>query len=233
METDIETTSRFEEYYMNQMQILVNVIDANNIFAEVARAGGKTEGITGPRIIRVANDMPGELSFLVHKTYVALMTNVWPNLQAYFSREVTVGGKVRSMLEYGIDYVVGENKLPSHFRKPRYPISYPKHSVVFRDGHHIQLVSSDQPESVAGRSAVHAIIEEMKHNKGEKLKTRLFPSLRGASAEIRRSPYYQGITGVSDTARVDLGEDDWFEEYEKNMDTKLMGIISGWKYYPI
>lgn len=51
METDIETTSRFEEYYMNQMQILVNVIDANNIFAEVARAGGKTEGITGPRII--------------------------------------------------------------------------------------------------------------------------------------------------------------------------------------
>ena len=87
METDIEITSRFEEYYMNQMQILVNVIDANNIFAEVARAGGKTEGITGPRIIRVANDMPGELSFLVHKTYVALMTNVWPNLQAYFSRE--------------------------------------------------------------------------------------------------------------------------------------------------
>ena len=149
------------------------------------------------------------------------------NLQAYFSREVTVGGKVRSMLEYGIDYVVGENKLPSHFRKPRYPISYPKHSVVFRDGHHIQLVSSDQPESVAGRSAVHAIIEEMKHNKGEKLKTRLFPSLRGASAEIRWSPYYQGITGVSDTARVDLGEDDWFEEYEKNMDNIFETLMNG------
>lgn len=223
MESDAAT---FERYYMNEMQIRANVIDANNIFAEVARAGGKTEGITGPRIIRVANDMPGELSFLVHKTYVALMTNVWPNLQAYFSKEVTVGGKVRSMLEYGIDYVVGESKLPSHFRRPRYPISYPKHSVVFRNGHHIQLVSSDQPESVAGRSAVHAVIEEMKHNKGEKLKTRLFPSLRGASAEIRRSPYYQGITGVSDTARVDLGEDDWFEEYEKNMDRRLMEEIS-------
>lgn len=134
METDIEITSRFEEYYMNQMQILVNVIDANNIFAEVARAGGKTEGITGPRIIRVANDMPGELSFLVHKTYVALMTNVWPNLQAYFSREVTVGGKVRSMLEYGIDYVVGENKLPSFISaSPDIPYPDPKHSVDFRD----------------------------------------------------------------------------------------------------
>ena len=66
----------------------------------------------------------------------------------------------------------------------------------------------------------------MKHNKGEKLKTRLFPSLRGANAEIRRSPYYQGITGVSDTARVDLGEDDWFEEYERHMDRKLLEEIS-------
>ena len=225
-ESTFDATTSFERYYMNQMQIQVNVIDSNNVFAEVARAGGKTEGITGPRIIRVANDMPGELSFLVHKTYVALMTNVWPNLQAYFSKPVTVAGKVRPMLEYGIDYVVGEAKLPSHFRRPRYPISYPKHSVVFRDGHHIQLVSSDQPESVAGRSAVHAIIEEMKHNKGEKLKARLFPSLRGSSADIRRSPYYQGITGVSDTARVDLGEDDWFEEYERHMDHKLLEEIS-------
>lgn len=218
--------TNFERYYMNQMQILVNIIDPNNLYAEVARAGGKTEGITGPRIIRVANDMPGELSFLVHKTYVALLTNVWPNLQAYFTKQVTVGARTRPMLEYGIDYVVGETKLPSHFRRPRYPISYPKHSVVFRDGHHIQLVSSDQPESVAGRSAVHAFIEEMKHNKGEKLKSRLFPSLRGASAEIRRSSYYQGITGVSDTARVDLGEDDWFEEYERHMNPSLLEEIA-------
>ena len=118
-ETTFDATTSFESYYMNQMQILANVIDPNNLYAEVARAGGKTEGITGPRIIRVANDMPGELSFLVHKTYVALMTNVWPNLQAYFSKEVTVGGKVRSMLEYGIDYVVGEAKVPDiRYRTP-------------------------------------------------------------------------------------------------------------------
>lgn len=216
----------FERYYMNRMQVLVNVIDPNNVFAEIGRAGGKTDGVTGPRLIRVANDMPGELSFLVHKTYVALMTNVWPNIQAYFSKQYQVGGIMRPMLEYGIDYVVGEAKLPSHFRMPRYPIAYPKHSVVFRNGHHLQLVSSDQPESVAGRSAVHAIVEEMKHSRGEKLKSRLFPSLRGASAEIRKSSYYQGVTGVSDTARVDLGEDDWFIDYEKNMDERLISEIA-------
>lgn len=225
-----DLTASFEEYYMNAMQIRANVIDPNVLIVEAGRATGKTEGVMGPRIIRVANDMPGELSFLVHKTYVALMTNVWPNIQAYFSRPV--GDGRRSMLEYGIDYIVGESKIPSHFKKPRYPIAYPKHSILFRNGHHLQMVSSDQPESVAGRSGVHAFIEEMKHNKGEKLKTRLFPSLRGASAAIRMSSYYQGITGVSDTARLDLGEDNWYEEYENNVNQELINeIVSASLYY--
>ena len=221
-----QPTADFEHYYMNRVQLLANIIDPNMLYAEWARATGKTEGVIVPRLIRVTNDMPGELSFLVHKTYVALMTNVWPNIQASFSRPVIVNGKQRAMLEYGIDYVVGEAKLPSHFRRPRYPIAYAKHSVIFRNGAHLQLVSSDQPESVAGRNAVHAFVEEMKHNSGEKLKSRLFPSLRGGSADIRRSAYYEGVTGVSDTARVDLGEDDWFEEYENKMDRQLIEEIA-------
>lgn len=214
----------FEDFYMNQMQIRANLIDANVLICEVARAAGKTEGVMTPRIIRVADSMPGELGFLVHKTYAALLTNVWPNIQASFSRPVQ--GNMRSMLEYDIDYVVGETKLPTHFKRPRYPIAYPKHAIVFRNGFHIQLVSSDQPESVAGRSGVHAFIEEMKHNKGEKLKTRLFPALRGSAAHIREQPYYQGITGVSDSARVDLGEDNWYEEYENNVNQELIDEIA-------
>ncbi len=221
---DLEyTAQRFEDYYMNMMQIRATIVDSNVMITEGARAVGKTEGIMGPRIIRVANDMPGELGFLAHKTYTALLTNVWPNIAAYFARPVLDGR--RSMLEYGVDYVVGETKIPSHFKKPRYPISYPKHSILFRNGFHLQMISSDQPESVAGRSGVHAFIEEMKHQKGEKLKTRLFPSLRGSSASIRQSQYYQGITGVSDTARVDLGEDNWFEEYEHNVNLDLIEDI--------
>lgn len=227
--TTLDLTATFEECYQNVMQIRANVIDSNVLIVEAGRATGKTEGVMGPRIIRVANDMPGELSFLVHKTYVALMTNVWPNIQAYFSKPV--GDGRRSMLEYGIDYIVGETKIPSHFRKPRYPIAYPKHSILFRNGHHLQMVSSDQPESVAGRSGVHAFVEEMKHNKGEKLKTRLFPSLRGSSASIRMSPYYQGITGVSDTARLDLGEDNWYEEYENNVNQELIDEIASAALY--
>lgn len=221
-----EFSMEMERIYMNSMQVMVNLLDPNKVVVEAARASGKTSEVTVNRIVRVADSMPAELSFLVHRTYVALLTNIWPNIQAAFSRQITVNGRPRCMLEYGIDYIAGESKIPEHFRKPRYPISYPKHSILFRNGHHIQLVSSDQPDSVAGRSGVHAFVEEMKHNDGEKLKTRLFPSLRGSSAEIRKSPYYQGWTGVSDTARVDLNEDDWFERYEDQNNPQLLSEIA-------
>ncbi len=224
-EGTFDATENFERMYMNAIQTEANILDPNALFAELGRGTGKTEGIMTPRILRVANAMPGELAYLVHKTFVALITNVWPNIQASFSRNIVVNGKVRPMMEYGIDYIVGEGKIPKHFARPRYPITDPKHSILFRDGFHLKLVSSDQPESVAGGNAVHAFIEEMKHNKGDKLKSRLFPTLRGGSAEIRKCHYYQGITAVSDTARVDLGEDDWFEGYEKNTDPELEAEI--------
>ena len=62
-----DATQEFEQYYMNSVQLLANIIDPNVLIAEWARATGKTEGVMTPRIIKVANDMPGELSFLVHK----------------------------------------------------------------------------------------------------------------------------------------------------------------------
>ena len=217
-----EKISEIEQKYMNKMQLKVNCIDTNVIIAEIARAGGKTDGIMAPRIIRVADAMPGEMSFLVHKTYVALMTNIVPNIRAVFSQTTASG---RPLLEEGVHYVIGAKKLPSHFHKPRRPITYPKHSIVFVTGHHLKLVSSDMPESSAGDSAVHAFIEEMKLQKGQRLKSRIFPAVRATMGSNRDCPYYLGITGVTDTARLDLGEDNWYEEYEKNMDEDVITDI--------
>ncbi|MCD6345992.1 MAG: hypothetical protein J7L96_01090, partial [Bacteroidales bacterium] len=217
-----EKQREVEELYNNIMQIKANAIDANTMICEVGRAGGKTEWF-GKRLMDVAFDMPGELSFFAHKTYMALMTNIIPNLVSYY--RTPRGASQKPLLREGIDFVIGEKDLPSHFNHPRFPILNPKHSLVFSNGHHIRLVSSDQPDSIAGANGVHAFIEEMKHNKGEKLKTRVFPALRGGSAQTRRSHYYQGITGVSDTARVDLGEDNWFEAFEELVDEQLIKEI--------
>lgn len=211
-----------EQKYMNKMQLRANCIDTNVIVAEVARGTGKTDGIMAPRMTRVAEAMPGETSLLIHKTYVSLMSNVVPNIKATFSA-ITPSG--RPLLEEGVHYVIGAKKLPSHFKKPLRPITHPKHSIIFCTGHQIKLVSSDMPESSAGISAVHAFIEEMKLQKGDNLKSRIFPALRGSSAAARASHYYLGITGVTDTARIDYGEDNWYEKFEHNVNEDIINDI--------
>lgn len=217
-----EKHKEFDRIYNNMMQIKAGVIDANTMIVDVGRAGGKTEWF-GKRLADVAYDMPGELSFFAHKTYMALVSNIIPNLVSFYS--TPRGEQSRPLLREGIDFVIGEKDLPAHFVKPRFPVLNPNHSFVFANGHHLRLVATDQPESVAGANGVHAFIEEMKHNTGEKLKTRVFPALRGGSYQTRRSHYYLGITGLSDTARVDLGEDNWFEKFEKQVDQDLIKEI--------
>lgn len=79
-----EFSMEMERIYMNSMQVMVNLLDPNKVVVEAARASGKTSEVTVNRIVRVADSMPAELSFLAHRTYVALLTNIWPNIQAAF-----------------------------------------------------------------------------------------------------------------------------------------------------
>lgn len=224
LKENTEKHNRISEMYFNVMQTLALLLDPNKLFAEVARAGGKTEGILRRRIVDVAYSMPGEISFLCHATYIALLTIVIPNIRASFNAPIG-DGSGRLFMEEGKDYVIGEKKLPKHFLKPRYPITNPKHSFVFVNGHVIQLVATDLPDSIAGSNGVHVFIEEMKHNKGDKFRSRVIPALRTNNKQAWKSPYYRGITGISDTARVDLGEDNWFTEYEKLANPELIAEI--------
>lgn len=218
----------FQDLYMNRMQLLASIIDPNKLYVEAGRGTGKTEGIIGPRSIRVAVSMPRETSAFAHKTYMALFSNIIPNLIAYYSTSKSPAGGV--LLREGVDFVIGEKDLPRHFQQPRYPLPHPEHTITFANGHNIRLVASDQAESIAGSNIVHGFIEEMKHNSGDKLRTRLFPAFRvgrlsQGAEQTTRSPYYGGITGVSDTARVSLREDDWFTEYEKKVNHQLIEDI--------
>ena len=215
---------QFDDIYMNKMQIKVNLIDAKISINEIARAGGKTHGIFAPRMIRVGYEMPQEKSFLCHATYVSLLTNVVPTILTAFNEPQGEGRK--PLLKEGIHYVVGKKDFPSHFLQPRFDIENPKHSIVMHTGHVFQLAATDQPESVAGSSGVHAFIEEMKLSKGKKFKSRVIPALRNGLPYSRKSHLYQGITGVSDVARVDMGEDSWFESYESLMNEELINEIA-------
>jgi hypothetical protein len=225
--TLLELSAKYNEVtemYMNKAQIEANLVDANILMVEMGRAGGKTEGVIGPRSVRVAFDIPRETSVLAHTTYIALLSNIVPNLLLYY--RTPRGGQEQPIMIEGIHYVVGKKDLPRHFAQPRYKIEDPEHCIIFSTGHILRLLSTDRHDSIAGGNIVHAFMEEMKHNKGDKLKSRIFPALRiGLRGKINPSPYYQGLTGVSDTARLSVNEDDWFFEYEKAVDRELITDI--------
>lgn len=214
------------ELYQNTAQALATIIDPNKLIMVAGRGTGKTTHVTAPRILRVAGAMPRETSIISHKSYIALFTNVIPAILEFFRSD---GKNGHPLLTEGLDYVVGEKDLPRHFRTPRYPVLYPERSMVFANGHVLQAVAIDRPDSIAGSSIVHAFFEEMKHSDGEKLRSRIIPAIRtsrlGNGSEAHRSYLHGGITGVSDIGRVSIGEDNWFTDYEKEMDGQLISDI--------
>ncbi len=224
--SDEKTASELLDIYQNSVQALATIVDPNILIVVAGRGTGKTTQITAPRMLRVAGEMPRETSVLSHKSYVALFTNVIPTILAYFRSDRPNG---KPLMTEGIDYVVGEKDLPSHFQAPRYPVLYPEKTIIFANGHVVQAVAVDRPDSIAGSSVVHAYFEEMKHSSGEKLRSRIIPAIRTSrlsdTTGAMKSHLHGGITGVSDIGRVSVGEDNWFTEYEKDNDEQLINDI--------
>lgn len=226
----MSNTPDYTEIYQNKVQALANIVDPNKLFAVAGRALGKTSQITARRILRVAEEMPREVSIISHKSFVALFTNVIPTVLESFRSEITMpDGSTRPQLIEGMDYVVGEKDLPKHFQSPRFPLLYPERSIVFADGHVLQAVSIDRADSIAGRSIVHAFLEEAKYSDGEKVRTRVIPAIRtsriGSGSEAHKSHLHGGITCVTDIGRVSLGEFNWYLDYEKETDPQLIADI--------
>lgn len=218
------------EIYQNKVQTLCRLVDSNKLYAVWGRGTGKTSNVTTPRILSCAGEMPGETSAISHKSFVALFQNVIPTILATFNQEVTMpDGQKRPMLREGLDYVVGQKDLPRHFKKPRFPMLYPERTIVFANGFNVQAVSTDRPDSIAGRSLVHAFFEEMKYSDGEKVRSRIIPAIRtsriGSGSDVHRSHLHGGITGVSDIGRMTIGEDNWFTDYEKDVNPQLIEDI--------
>lgn len=218
------------ELYQNKVQTLCRLVDSNKLYAVWGRGTGKTAYVTTPRILTCAGEMPGETAAISHKSFVALFQNVIPTILATLNQEVTMpDGKKRPMLREGLDYVVGQKDLPRHFHKPRFPMLYPERTICFANGFNVQAVSTDRPDSIAGRSLVHAFFEEMKYSDGEKVRSRIIPAIRtsrlGVGSEAHKSHLHGGITGVSDIGRMTIGEDNWFTDYEKDVNPQLIEDI--------
>jgi hypothetical protein len=203
----------FVETYLSSAQILMKLADPTFLFGELGRASGKTTHILAPRLDRVQNDMPGSCLVLGAATYKSIFDNILAGLMEY----------LRDTYTRGIYYEIGKQP-PRHFKECATYIDDYKHTISFHNGSTVQFVSCDRPESMLGKNAAHLFIDEMLRIPKAKFMERIIPALRADRAKFGQSAYFMGITGFSSTPNFETDED-WFLDYEKNMDIELMQCI--------
>jgi len=208
----------FKSSYLSVAQILLKLADPTFLFGELGRGSGKTTYVMAPRLDRIQNAMPGSCLVLGASTYKAIFDNILAGLMEY----------LRETYERGIYYEIGK-KPPKHFKECATYISDYKHTITFHTGTTVQFVSCDRPESMLGKNAAHLFVDEMLKIPQAKFIERIIPALRANRSKFGHSEYFMGITGFSSTPNFETDED-WFLDYEKNMDWELIECIVNMAY---
>ena len=213
MQTIKYNSEIFSENYLSVAQIKMKLADPTFLFGEVGRGSGKTTHMLSPRIDRVQSAMPGSCLVLASSTYKSIFDNILPGIMEYLHENY----------ERGKYYEIGKEP-PEHFNRCHTFITNWKHTISFQSGTVIQFVSCDRPESMLGKNAAHLFADELIRIPKDKFIERIMPALRADRAKFGHSHYFMGVTGFSSTPNFETDED-WFTEYEKNMNLDLMKCI--------
>ncbi|MDR0427164.1 MAG: hypothetical protein LBH12_01020 [Dysgonamonadaceae bacterium] len=157
--------------------------------------------------------MPGAILVLAADTYRSIFDNILPGIIEYFEEHY----------ERGVYFDIGKEP-PKHFQKCNTFIFDWKHTISFVNGCVVQFVSCDRTESMLGKNAAHIFVDEMLRIPELKFMERIIPALRADRSKFGDSPYFMGISGFSSTPNFETDED-WFMEYEKDMNKELIDCI--------
>src|SRR5690349_20534371 len=98
-----------KETTLNRSQALIHLINANVCYCTWPRAGGKTSGGIGPRILHLSEVMPRSQVLLVADTFERIEKVLLPSIENFLMEELG--------LLPDIDYVV-HKRPPDHWTKP-------------------------------------------------------------------------------------------------------------------
>lgn len=193
--------------YSNWFSQLCHLMQPTNLFVVAGRATSKSEDILAQRSMDIAQDMQGCFTAISSDTYMNATKNIVPSI---------INGWQRKGWVDGIHYVT-DIRPPKHFKLPYKPILNWKHTATTLHGTHFKIISQDRPSIGAGDSYQHHIGDEAKYLNEKKL-NKVNPAVRGEFTRYGRSPFYGGLTFLTDMPNVNHGEYDWILRMADNMD---------------
>lgn len=207
VKTHVALSPNVEGRYASHVKQIIDLVAPKNLALIGGRGTAKTTDILADRAQEVCYGMPRSMQILLSDTYVNNLTNTVPGLLE--------GWRERKGWVEGVHWVTDERP-PSHFKLPYKPIVNYKHTISIFNGCFYNLGSLDRVSSLAGGSYQHVFGDEVKFFQKKKL-NKLMPARRGF-LDVSASPYYRGVTFITDMPNVIDGEHDWIFEYEDLMD---------------
>lgn len=201
------------DIYMNRPQRMNHIIQAHDVRGVASRRVGKTESI-GDRVFQVGKSMPQGLGAWGGISRAQLYCKLIPGALTAMSRFYG--------LTEGTHY--GAGKPPSWVPKPIANMRNYSDSIWFANGFIWQMISMAQVASANSFTFNHAIFDECRFAKKQKIYEELMPAISGQThpfgdkAFSRENPFYCGTYFVSDAALT--LKQSWLEQEEDKLDEK-------------
>lgn len=216
--------------FSNWLAQVAALIKTKILIMILGRGSAKTTEIIAERVIDMAYDMPGAPIVWVSDTYANLQKNVLPSI---------LEGLERKGYRQDVHFVLGKAPLvyseaekedlppdiKEHFWKPYNKLASYKHTMIWFTGLNITFGSLDRPASLAGRSYVHVIGDEVKYFAEHKI-ANLLKAVRGYKVKYGNSVFYRGQTFTTDMPNPgNIGEHDWVLKQVNRMKKKAIMLI--------
>ncbi len=203
------------DIYQNRPQRMAHIIQAHDERGVASRRVGKTEHI-GDRAFQVGKTMPQGMGAWGGISRAQLMCKLIPSALSAMARFYG--------LTEGVHY--GAGKPPSWVPKPIANLRNYADSIWFANGFIWQLISMAQVASANSYTFNHAIFDECRFAKKQKIYEELIPAISGQTHPFghegfsRENPLYCGTTFLSDASLTMKGA--WLEQEEEKLDEHPM-----------
>ncbi len=206
--------SRINELHLNVPQLKIQLVQANETYAVLSRAVGKSTGVASIWSFHRVKRMPGSSGFALGKDYLQLRARTLPPMINYWYKM----GLVRD-----IDFVIAKKPPVNWSSKPIVAPEDWSNAITFSNGTIMHLISQHRPGNPNSLSLMWGMVDEAKLINMERFNEDLVPAMRGNRELFGHLPEYNSLLFMTDQPTTPNGQ--WIWKKEDEMDPKQIRLI--------